>query len=108
MIAYPAKFEKAEDGGYVVEFVDIPSCVTEGDTFEEAQAMAKEALSGVLAVMNSRKIVIPPPSEITGNDIYLIEPDLKVAFAITLKQDRERARTAENYTKRSCRAYAYK
>jgi len=35
MIAYPAKFEKVAEGGYVVEFIDIPSCVTEGDTLEE-------------------------------------------------------------------------
>jgi antitoxin HicB len=90
MIAYPAKFEKAEDGGYVVEFIDIPSCVTEGDSLEEAEAMAKEALSGVLAAMDSRRMTIPPPSKISGSDIYFIEPDLKIAFAITLKQERER------------------
>ena len=29
MIAYPAKFIKAAEGGYVVEFIDIPSCVTD-------------------------------------------------------------------------------
>ncbi|GHV39707.1 hypothetical protein AGMMS50268_34150 [Spirochaetia bacterium] len=95
MTAYPAKFEKAEDGGYVVEFIDIPSCVTEGDTLEEARLMAKEALSGVLASMDSRKIKIPEPTAIAKHhpefdDIYYIEPDLKIAFAISLKQERER------------------
>jgi antitoxin HicB len=72
MIAYPAKFEKAREGGYVVEFIDIPSCVTEGDSLEEAKAMAKEALSGVLASLNSRKIAIPKPSKTTGDGIYYI------------------------------------
>jgi antitoxin HicB len=89
---FPAKFEKADEGGYVVQFIDIPSCVTEGDTLEEAKAMAKEALSGVLASMDSRKIKIPVPTEKPedNSDIYFIEPDLKIAFAITLKQERER------------------
>jgi antitoxin HicB len=92
MIMYPAKFEKADEGGYVVQFIDIPSCVTEGDTLEEAKAMAKEALSGVLASMDSRKIKIPVPTEKPEDNagIYFIEPDLKIAFAITLKQERER------------------
>jgi antitoxin HicB len=35
-------------------------------------------------------MAIPQPSEINGSDIYHIEPDLKIAFAITLKQERER------------------
>ena len=55
MIAYPAKFEKAVEGGFVVEFIDMPSCVTEGDTLEEAKVMAKEALSAMLYSLDSRK-----------------------------------------------------
>jgi antitoxin HicB len=90
MIAYPAKFEKAPEGGYVVEFIDIPSCVTEGDTLEEAKAMAKEALSAILYSMDSRKMTIPKPSAIKGKKIHYIEPELKIAFAITLKRERER------------------
>jgi antitoxin HicB len=90
MIAYPAKFEKAAEGGYVVEFIDIPSCVTEGDTLEEAQAMAREALSAMLYSLDSRKMSIPKPSVIKKRGIYYIEPELKIAFAIALKKERER------------------
>ena len=90
MIAYPAKFIKAAEGGYVVEFIDIPSCVTEGDTLEEAQAMAKDAISAMLYSLDSRKMTIPEPSVIKGKGIYYIEPELKIAFAITLKRERER------------------
>ena len=90
MIAYPAKFEKAAEGGYVVEFIDIPSCVTEGDTLEEAKTMAKEAISAMLYSLDSRKKAIPEPSDIKKRGIYYIEPDLKIAFAITLKKERER------------------
>ena len=90
MISYPAKFEKAAEGGYVVEFIDIPSCVTEGDTLEEAKAMAKEALSAMLYSLDSRKKSIPKPSIIKKRNIHYIEPELKIAFAITLKKERER------------------
>jgi len=89
MIAYPAKFEKAAEGGYVVEFIDIPSCVTEGDTLEEAKYMAKEAISTMLYSLDSRKMTIPEPSNKKGKGIYYIEPELKIAFAITLKKERE-------------------
>ena len=90
MIAYPAKFEKAAEGGFVVEFIDIPSCVTEGDTLEEAKTMAREALSAMLYSLDSRKMTIPEPSAKRGRGIYYIEPELKIAFAITLKKERER------------------
>ena len=90
MIAYPAKFAKAAEGGFIVEFVDIPSCVTEGDTLEEAKKMAKEALSAMLYSLDSRSMTIPEPSTIKRRGIYYIEPELKVAFAITLKKERER------------------
>ena len=90
MIAYPAKFEKAAEGGYTVEFIDIPSCVTEGDTLEEAKVMAKEALSAIMYSMDSRKMNIPEPTKTNRKGIFYIEPELKIAFAITLKKERER------------------
>jgi len=90
MIAYPAKFQKAAEGGYIVHFVDIPSCVTEGDTLDDAKKMAKEALSAMLYSLDSRKMTIPDPSAKKGKGIYYIEPELKIAFAITLKKERER------------------
>ncbi|MCL2007033.1 MAG: helix-turn-helix domain-containing protein [Treponema sp.] len=90
MIAYPAKFEEALEGGYTVEFIDIPSCITEGDTLEDAKLMAKEALSAMLYSLDSRRMTIPEPSESKRKDVFYIEPDLKIAFAITLKRERER------------------
>jgi antitoxin HicB len=90
MISYPARFKKAVEGGYIVEFIDIPSCITEGDTLEEAKTMAKEALSAMLFSLDSRKMTIPEPSTVKGKSIYYIEPEMKIAFAITLKKERER------------------
>ena len=47
-LAYPAIFTPFEDGaeGYVVEFPDLPGCVTEGFSIAEALLMAEDAASG--------------------------------------------------------------
>jgi antitoxin HicB len=89
MTAYPAIFHPDEKG-YWVEFPDLPGCLTEGETLEEAEEMAKEALSAMLESFDSRKMSIPIPSKIEGENIRYIEPELKVAFAISLKREREK------------------
>lgn len=45
---YPAVFYPYSDnsGGYVVEFPDLPGCVTGGKNLEEAMEMAVDAASG--------------------------------------------------------------
>jgi antitoxin HicB len=49
--AYTAVFEPAEEGGYVVTFPAIPNLATEGDTLEEARAMAVDCLQGYLETL---------------------------------------------------------
>ena len=44
ILKYTAIFEPAEEGGYVVTVPALPGCVTEGDTFEEAVVMVKDAI----------------------------------------------------------------
>lgn len=41
---YPAQFEPAEEGGFVVTFPDFEWGVTQGDTEQEAREMAEDAL----------------------------------------------------------------
>lgn len=60
---YPAIFH-AEDG-YWVEFPDLCGCVTEGDTIEEAMAMAQEALGLWIASQMEMGNEVPAPSAIT-------------------------------------------
>ena len=49
MKTYIAWFEKAEEGGYLVQFPDLPGCLSEGDSWEEAFEMAVDALALWLA-----------------------------------------------------------
>jgi|CZCA01.1.fsa_nt_gi predicted RNA binding protein YcfA (HicA-like mRNA interferase family)/predicted RNase H-like HicB family nuclease len=45
---YPAVFDPNECGGYTINFPDLPGCVTEGDTLDDAIRMASEALASHL------------------------------------------------------------
>lgn len=56
---YTAVFEPAEEGGYVVTVPALPGCVTEGDTFEEAVYMVKDAIEGYLYVLKKHGENIP-------------------------------------------------
>ncbi len=60
---YPAIFH--EEDGYWVEFPDLSGCVTEGDTIEEAMAMAQEALGLWLVSQMEMGNELPAPSAIT-------------------------------------------
>ncbi len=44
------RFQKAEEGGYIVSIPEMPGCVTQAETFEEGLAMIKDALEGLLQV----------------------------------------------------------
>lgn len=55
--------EDPDEGGYVVTVPDLPGCVTEGDTFDEAIAMAKEAISLYIETLIARGRPIPQGRE---------------------------------------------
>ncbi|MCL6478894.1 MAG: type II toxin-antitoxin system HicB family antitoxin [Peptococcaceae bacterium] len=60
---YPAIFDPCEEGGYTVTFPDLPGCITEGDTIEEALSMAKEAMSLHLYGMEDDGDSVPTPTQ---------------------------------------------
>lgn len=63
MLRYPARFEPAEDGGFVVTFRDIPEAITQGDTLEESRAMAADALLTAMDFYFEDKRPVPAPSK---------------------------------------------
>ena len=58
---YTVFFEPAEDGGFVVTCPALPGLVTEGDTMEEARAMAQDAIRAYIESL--RKDSLPVPSD---------------------------------------------
>ncbi|CAB1262760.1 type II toxin-antitoxin system HicB family antitoxin [Clostridium sp. MT-14] len=84
---FPAVFQPCEEGGYSIYFPDLPGCISEGDTLEEALAMAKDGLELFLWNMEDDKEEIPeptPPEKIKiedGNFVVPIIADMKLARA---------------------------
>jgi predicted RNase H-like HicB family nuclease len=66
MKIYPAIFKHHRLDGYTARFHDIPGCMAQGDTMEDATQAAKVALGKVLAAMAEAGRPIPPPSGLTG------------------------------------------
>jgi len=90
ILSYPAKIKYvAEDKAYLVEFTDLPGCLTEGETLDEAKHNAREALTGYLASIFERNLKIPEPSDIKGKGIYHIEPEPEVSVPVVLRKLRE-------------------
>jgi predicted RNase H-like HicB family nuclease len=59
---YIALIHKDKDNAYGVSFPDFPGCISAGDTFDEAIAMAKEALGFHAQGMMEDGLDIPKPS----------------------------------------------
>ena len=51
ILTYTVRIEPAEEGGYDVYVPALPGCVTQGDTYEEAVAMAQEAIEGFVEAL---------------------------------------------------------
>jgi antitoxin HicB len=54
--------EPAEEGGFVVTCPALPGLVTEGDTIEEARAMAEDAIRGYIESLRKdlRQVTLHP------------------------------------------------
>ncbi len=96
ILTYPARIRHiSEDKSYLVEFPDLPGCLTEGATLEEAKQNAKEALTGYLSSVFERNFKIPGPSALKGKNIHNIEPEPEVAVPILLRKFRETSKLTQ-------------
>ena len=67
---YPALFTACGEGGYVVEFPDLPGCYTQGDDLFDALYMAESLLSEWLEYLADKGHPIPEASSLNN-----IKPD---------------------------------
>jgi antitoxin HicB len=73
-VSYTVRIEPAEEGGYVAFFPTLPGCHTQGETFDEVIAMAKDALAGYLECLHAHGDPIPverPSSRAVGIELPL-------------------------------------
>jgi antitoxin HicB len=52
---------KEDGGGYLIEFPDLPGCMSDGETIEEAIANGIEAMRGWIEAMRAEGHPIPQP-----------------------------------------------
>ena len=65
VLRYNAIFEPAEEGGFTVTVPKLPGVVTEGETFEKAMEMVKDAIKGYLEILQEQREKIPDPDDKT-------------------------------------------
>ncbi|HEX4584184.1 MAG TPA: type II toxin-antitoxin system HicB family antitoxin [Burkholderiaceae bacterium] len=83
MLAYPAKFAPAKEGGFVVTFRDIPEAITQGESVENAQARATDALITALDFYFEDRREVPAPSR-TRRGERLVELPASVSAKVLL------------------------
>ena len=73
--SFTVLFEPAQEGGYTVTVPALPGVVTEGDTLEEARAMAKDAIRCYLESLHKDGRPIP-----VDRDVSLMKEKVTIAF----------------------------
>lgn len=73
---YTIELEPLETGGFLVTVPALPGCITHGDSYEHALAMAKEAIEGYIAVLVEDGDLIPEERDEPRIRIVDVEVDL--------------------------------
>lgn len=60
---YTVFIEPAKEGGFVASVPVLPGLVTQGESVEEAKAMARDAIEGYLSVLREDGEEIPAESD---------------------------------------------
>ncbi|OGD83181.1 hypothetical protein A3J17_02720 [Candidatus Curtissbacteria bacterium RIFCSPLOWO2_02_FULL_40_11] len=77
VLKYTVVFEPSEEGGYVASVPVLPGCLSQGETFEEATKMIKDAISGYLVVLKEKGEEIPKESgEVVISKVEVYGPSL--------------------------------
>jgi len=81
MFMYPITLTPdANDGGFVVTFVDIPEAISQGDTQAQALEAAKDALESAIDFYFEDKRAVPPPSMVKRS-----QPVVELAASLSAK-----------------------
>lgn len=83
-LAYPAHFEPAPEGGYVITFRDLPEALTQGDDDDDALLMAEDVLGCVIEWRMDDGRPIPAPSSArTGERLISVPAAVMAKLAVT-------------------------
>lgn len=88
---YPALFHPNSDGTYTVTYPDLPGCITEGKSLENAMYMAQTALSQWVEFAAEQKESLPAPSAVKA--LPSAEEEFITLIRAEIKSDRAVKRT---------------
>ncbi|MBV8118425.1 MAG: type II toxin-antitoxin system HicB family antitoxin [Alphaproteobacteria bacterium] len=80
--AYPYKLLPQPEGGFTVIFPDVPEAITQGETEEEAAAMAEDALVTALSFFTDRAEPLPHPSPAEDRPLAYVPPLVAAKLAL--------------------------
>jgi antitoxin HicB len=80
---FPARFEPASEGGFVVTFRDIPEAITQGDSEAEAMEMAEDVLVSAMDFYFEDRRPVPLPSAAVDGE-HLVELPASVSAKVLL------------------------
>ncbi len=89
-MAYPITLYPSEEGGYVAEIEDLPGCLSQGETAEEAAAALEECKAAWIESALASGIEIPPPrtdAEYSGRFVLRMPRSLHRRLAWRARQD---------------------
>ena len=82
-LCYPAVFTPEKEGGFSVSFPDFPEAHTQGDTEDEAFAMAVDCLHAAIEWRLEDKDEIPRPGRLRANQVSIpVSLDLAPKLAL--------------------------
>ena len=99
---YPALFHSNEDGSFTITFPDLPGCISEGKSLENAMYMAQSALTQWIEYLTGEKHDVPTASNlqnifINQNEfVSLIRADNLISFT---GEPKGRLRQPPDFTK---------
>jgi antitoxin HicB len=80
--AYPYDLAPQPEGGFTVTFPDLPEAITQGDTEEEAAAMAEDAVITALSFYTDNAERLPRPSPARGRPLAYVPPLVAAKLAL--------------------------
>lgn len=70
-MGFPTRFMPAPEGGFVVTFRDVPEAIIQGDSREEAMAMAGDALVSAMDFYSETGRAVPVPCEALPGEVLV-------------------------------------
>jgi antitoxin HicB len=85
---YPVDLIEQEEGGYLVQFIDLPEAITQGETVEDALNEASDCLEEAIANRMIKKLDIPEPRHLKTKKIVPLSSTLaiKTALYMTMRE----------------------